>query len=96
MQSGLVERQPRLGLDEDGKMFIMGEHAERLWLRQRHAQAIDAMIARHSFSNRWLPPPLRPDQFRVRTAIQSPPCPTPGIVGPGSVRRIGPTIPVVL
>ncbi len=32
--------------DGDGNMFIVDEHAERLWLPQRHAEAIKAMIAR--------------------------------------------------
>src|SRR5438874_499889 len=41
-------------LDGDGNLFIVDEHAERLWLPQRHAPAIKAMIARHSFSNRRL------------------------------------------
>lgn len=41
-------------LDGDGNMFIVDEHAERLWLPQRHAPAIKAMIARHCFSNRRL------------------------------------------
>jgi hypothetical protein len=33
--------------DGDGNMFIVDEHAERLWLPQRHAAAIKAMLARH-------------------------------------------------
>jgi phage terminase large subunit len=34
-----------LGLpDGDGNMFIVDEHAERLWLPQRHAPAIQAML----------------------------------------------------
>src|SRR5690348_1386859 len=41
-------------LDGDGNMFIVDEHAERLWLPQRHAPAIMSMIARHSFSTRRL------------------------------------------
>jgi hypothetical protein len=41
-------------LDGDGNMFIVDEHAERLWLPQRHAPAIKAMIGRHAFSNRRL------------------------------------------
>ena len=31
-------------------MFIVDEHAERLWLPQRHAPAIKAMLARHGVS----------------------------------------------
>ena len=34
--------------DGDGNTFIVDEHAERLWLPQRHAVAIRAMVARHS------------------------------------------------
>ena len=33
--------------DGDGNMFVVDEHAERLWLPQRHAPAIKAMLARH-------------------------------------------------
>jgi phage terminase large subunit len=33
--------------DADGNVFIVDEHAERLWLPQRHAAAIKAMLARH-------------------------------------------------
>ena len=33
--------------DGDGNMFVVDEHAERLWLPQRHAAAIKAMLARH-------------------------------------------------
>ena len=33
--------------DGDGNIFIVDEHAERLWLPQRHATAIKAMLARH-------------------------------------------------
>jgi phage terminase large subunit len=41
-------------LDGDGNMFIVDEHAERLWLPQRHGPAIKAMIARHQIGNRRL------------------------------------------
>ena len=34
--------------DGDGNIFIVDEHAERLWLPQRHAAAVKAMLARHS------------------------------------------------
>src|SRR5437016_1610691 len=40
--------------DGDGNMFIVDEHAERLWLPQRHAPAIMSMIARHPNGNRRL------------------------------------------
>ena len=32
--------------DGDGNVFVVDEHAERLWLPQRHAQGIKAMLAR--------------------------------------------------
>ena len=37
--------------DGDGNIFIVDEHAERLWLPQRHAQAIKAMLGRHVVPN---------------------------------------------
>jgi hypothetical protein len=42
--------------DGDGNIFIVDEHAERLWLPQRHAVAIRAMLARHRVlvERRWL------------------------------------------
>jgi hypothetical protein len=40
--------------DGDGNLFVVDEHAERLWLPQRHAPAIAAMLGRHSISNRRL------------------------------------------
>jgi len=40
--------------DGDGNMFIVDEHAERLWLPQRHAPAIVAMLGRHQISSRRL------------------------------------------
>jgi phage terminase large subunit len=33
--------------DGDGNLFVVDEHAERLWLPQRHAAAIKTMLARH-------------------------------------------------
>jgi hypothetical protein len=33
--------------DSDGNTFIVDEHAERLWLPQRHAAAIKSMLTRH-------------------------------------------------
>ena len=33
--------------DGDGNTFIVDEHAERMWLPQRHAEAIKAMLKRH-------------------------------------------------
>jgi hypothetical protein len=41
-------------LDGDGNMFIADEHAERLWLPQRHAPAIVSMLGRHQISSRRL------------------------------------------
>ena len=40
--------------DGDGNVFIVDEHAERLWLPQRHAQSIKAMLARHQMGTRKL------------------------------------------
>jgi phage terminase large subunit len=42
--------------DGDGNLFIVDEHAERLWLPQRHAEGIKAMVARHRavVPSRWL------------------------------------------
>jgi phage terminase large subunit len=34
--------------DGDGNVFVVDEHAERLWLPQRHAAAIKAMVGRHT------------------------------------------------
>jgi phage terminase large subunit len=36
--------------DGDGNLFIVDEHAERLWLPQRHAAAIKAMVRRHQMN----------------------------------------------
>jgi hypothetical protein len=38
--------------DGDGNIFIVDEHAERLWLPQQHATAIKAMLARHKIGER--------------------------------------------
>lgn len=40
--------------DGDGNMFIVDEHAERLWLPERHAANIKAMLARHKIGQRKL------------------------------------------
>ena len=40
--------------DGDGNIFILDEHAERLWLPERHAAAIKAMLARHKIGDRKL------------------------------------------
>jgi phage terminase large subunit len=40
--------------DGDGNTFIVDEHAERLWLPQRHATAIKSMVARHKIGERKL------------------------------------------
>jgi hypothetical protein len=40
--------------DGDGNIFVVDEHAERLWLPERHAAAIKAMLARHKVGNRKL------------------------------------------
>jgi hypothetical protein len=51
--------------DGDGNVFVVDEHAERLWLPQRHAAAIRAMVGRHVVANgKWqkvhLTPALSP------------------------------------
>ena len=40
--------------DGDGNVFVVEEHAERLWLPQRHAQAIKTMLARQKIGDRKL------------------------------------------
>jgi len=40
--------------DGDGNTFIVDEHAERMWLPQRHANAITAMLTRHGVTERDL------------------------------------------
>jgi phage terminase large subunit len=40
--------------DGDGNLFIVDKHAERLWLPQRHAPAMEAMLQRHTIANRKL------------------------------------------
>lgn len=40
--------------DGDGNTYVVDEHAERLWLPQRHAAAIKAMLARHKIGDRAL------------------------------------------
>ena len=51
--------------DGDGNVFILDEHAERLWLPQRHAGGIKAMVARHhrvipAWGSRFATPTLEP------------------------------------
>ena len=38
--------------DGDGNIFIVDEHAERLWLPQRHAAAVKTMLGRHKIGDR--------------------------------------------
>jgi phage terminase large subunit len=40
--------------DGDGNIHIVDEHAQRLWLPERHAKAIEAMLARHEVSMAWV------------------------------------------
>jgi hypothetical protein len=40
--------------DGDGNIFVVDEHAERMWLPQRHAMAIRNMLARHQWEGRPL------------------------------------------
>lgn len=35
------------GTDSDGVVHVVGEHAERLWLPERHADAIESLLHRH-------------------------------------------------
>jgi hypothetical protein len=40
--------------DGDGNTFVVDEHAQRMWLPQRHAEAIKAMVGRHQILKpRW-------------------------------------------
>jgi hypothetical protein len=41
-------------VDGDGNVFVVDEHAERLWLPQRHGIAIRAMLGRHNVNGRKL------------------------------------------
>ena len=41
-------------VDGDGNIFVVDEHAERLWLPERHAAAIKAMLGRHKIGDRKL------------------------------------------
>src|SRR5207302_1076489 len=45
--------------DGDGNLFIVDEHAERMWLPQRHVPAIVAMLARHRISAELKTRPLQ-------------------------------------
>jgi len=40
--------------DGDGNLFVLDEHAERLWLPQRHAAGIKTMLGRHRIGDRKL------------------------------------------
>ncbi|HEX2973147.1 MAG TPA: hypothetical protein VHP11_12495 [Tepidisphaeraceae bacterium] len=40
--------------DGDGNVFVVDEHAERLWLPQRHAAAVRAMLGRHRLGDQAL------------------------------------------
>ena len=35
-------------LDQDNNLYVIDEHAERYWIPQRHAQAVKALLDRHS------------------------------------------------
>jgi hypothetical protein len=58
--------------DADGNLFIVDEHAERLWLPQRHAAAIKAMLARHHLSLGPLPPASHHSHWSVRSISHQP------------------------
>ena len=47
--------------DSDGNIFVVDEHAERLWLPERHAAAIRNMFIRHGLGN---DPAVSPTPFR--------------------------------
>lgn len=36
-----------LAQDQDGRIFVIGEHAERRWLPEQHCEAVDAMLSRY-------------------------------------------------
>jgi len=36
--------------DGDGNMYVVDEHAQRLWLPERHAEAVKSMLARHGLN----------------------------------------------
>jgi len=40
--------------DGDGNVFVVDEHAQRLWLPQRHSNAILAMLGRHNLVEKEL------------------------------------------
>jgi hypothetical protein len=40
--------------DGDGTVYVFGEHAERRWLVERHARAINAMLERHGIKRERL------------------------------------------
>ena len=46
--------------DSDGNIFIVDEHAERLWLPEQHARAINEMFGRHGINTE---PPVRKEQI---------------------------------
>lgn len=39
-----------LAEDSDGRVYVVDEHAERRWLPERHAAAIQALLARHDLT----------------------------------------------
>jgi hypothetical protein len=40
--------------DGDGNMYVVDEHAQRLWLPERHAEAVKSMLSRHGLDLRGL------------------------------------------
>jgi hypothetical protein len=59
--------------DGDGNTFIVDEHAERLWLPQRHAAAIAAMISRHKMNGVVAMRGLRRLSLRSQEEVQTRP-----------------------
>src|SRR5512138_1870524 len=52
--------------DGDGNVFVVDEHAERMWLPQRHAAAIRAMLARHRVA-------VESSELRVESGVKTRP-----------------------
>jgi len=54
--SNALSRRRRISwlgcMDGDENLFVVDEHAERLWLPQRHAAAVRAMVGRHRIGDR--------------------------------------------
>ncbi len=54
--------------DDDGNVFVVDEHAQRLWIPERHAAAIHAMLARYRIRLNAVPETIHrvgPHQFAL-------------------------------